>query len=81
MDERVEVGDDGLQSVVFPRGAELGVAPRSRESWAASSVQLVNKAQLQSLYMLCSRINCHAYRTNVNIMDINGVKTTSRSTN
>lgn len=53
MDERVDVGGDGLQSVVCPRGAELGVAPRSRESWAASSVQLANKCTTTiSLYAL-----------------------------
>ena len=63
MDERVDVGDDGLQGVGCPREAEMGIAPRSRES-SPGLLPLygnsINKAQQQSLYMLCSRITYHS---------------------
>ena len=77
MDERVDVGDDdGLQSVGCPREAELGVAPRSRESWAASSVQqsLASTEHNYNFSMPCFRNSCHSYRKSVNIMKQLGFK-------
>lgn len=63
MDERVDVDDDGLQRLGCPREAEMGIASRSRES-SPGLLPLhgnsIKEAQLQSLYMLCSRISYHS---------------------
>lgn len=62
MDERVDVDDDGLQRLGCPREAEMGIASRSRESSPVLPLHgnSINEAQLQSLYMLCSRISYHS---------------------